>query len=174
MERARRLCALVLCATAAGMQAGTAWGQAQAPSCPIVTDIVVNVTSQQAVLFTVGVVNLGAGSVSIYQYPLGGTLVSGAESTDFVFIPDDGFTGTTTFMYRVTPESGCLRGALLWKVTFVGPTTGQQFGRSREPSVCGTGVPVVVAVTGLIVAANVKMSNRQKVKKRKAVAPPKT
>jgi hypothetical protein len=161
MERARKVCALVLSAAVAALQAGTVRGQAQAPTCAIVEDTVVNVTSQQAVPFTVGVKNLGSGDVSIYQYPIGGTLVPTSWPTDFVFIPDDGFTGTTTFMYRVTPESACPRGALLGKVTFVGPTTGQPFGRVREPSVCGTGVPVVIAVTGLIGAAFVKKSKRQ-------------
>ncbi|HVP10138.1 MAG TPA: Ig-like domain-containing protein [Phycisphaerae bacterium] len=156
MERTASFRWFALCSAVVALQAATAWGQAQAPTCPVVEDISVNVTSQEAVPFTVGVKNLGSGYVSIYQYPLGGTLVPGKESTDFVFIPDDGFTGTATFMYRVTPESGCQRGALLGKVTFVGPTTGQRFGRSREPSLCGTGTPMVIAVTGLIGARFVR------------------
>jgi hypothetical protein len=150
MERIRSCGWRALCAAAVVLQAGVALGQFQTPTCPAVEDIAVNVTSQEAVPFTVGVKNLGSGSISIYQHPLGGTLVQGSKSTDFVFIPDDGFRGTATFMYRVTPERGCPRGALLGKVTFIGPTTGQTFGRSREPSACGTGVPMVIAVTGLM------------------------
>jgi hypothetical protein len=151
MERIRSFGWRALCAAAVMLQAGVAWGQFQTPTCPTVEDISVDVTSQEATAFTVGVKNLGRGYVSIYQSPLGGTLIPGSKSTDFTFIPDDGFTGTATFMYRVTPETGCPRGALLGKVTFVGPTTGQAFGRSREPSACGTGVPMVIAACGFMI-----------------------
>jgi hypothetical protein len=150
MKRGFRIVAL--CATVVMLHAGLARGQSQLPECPSADDQLVNVTAQQAAPFTVAVKNLGNGSVSIFQYPLGGTLMVGMKTTDFVFIPDAGFTGTTTFMYRVTPEAGCKKGALLGKVTFVGPTTSRQFGTVNDPkNICGTSTPLVVAACSLMI-----------------------
>jgi hypothetical protein len=152
MERTRAVYWCALCAAVVTLSAGPASAQISVPSCPTVTDQVVSVASQQATAFTVGVDNLGHGSVSIFQYPLGGTLVPGNTATDFVFIPDDGFVGTTTFVFRVTPETGCLQGAILGKVTFVGPNTGRQFVSPEAHRVCGMGVPLALAPCTLMIA----------------------
>jgi hypothetical protein len=151
MERTRSFCRRAVCAAAVALQAGAVWGQSELPTCATVADQVVSVTSQQATAFRVGVENLGRGYVSIYQHPLGGTLVPGSTSADFVFIPDDGFVGTTTFMFRVTPEPGCPRGALLGKVTFVGSTTGRQFAGAEKTGLCGVGAPMVTAAGSVMV-----------------------
>ena len=152
MERTRAFCWCALCATVVTLSTGPARAQFSVPTCPTVQDQTVSVTSQQATEFTVGVDNLGHGSVSIFQYPLGGTLVSGNSSTDFVFIPDIGFADTTTLVFRVTPEVGCPQGALLGKVTFVGPTTSRQYVPPGTHTLCGAGVPIAVLPGTLLIA----------------------
>lgn len=151
MVRTRSRWACALCALLAAAQAESVRGQAQAPACPIVEDQVISVASQQATAFTVGVENLGRGEVSVFQYPLGGELVAGSTPLDFVFVPDQGFVGTTTFIFRVTPEAGCPHPALLGKVTFVGPTTGRQFVSPEEKHICGAGVPLTMAACSLMI-----------------------
>lgn len=164
MERIRRLSRRALCAAVAAVviPAGFAPGQFTQPSCPTVEDQVVSVTSQQATEFQVRVENLGGGVVSIFQYPQGGTLISGNSPTEFVFVPDDGFTGTTTFMFRVTPETGCPQGALLGKVTLVGPTTGRPFAKAEERHVCGVGLPTVFAACSLMLATGLRNRKRSR------------
>jgi hypothetical protein len=146
MKRTKTIPRGVFCAAAVLFSAGLAWAQSQLPVCAVVEDETVPVASQHAVAFTVPVKNLGAGSVGIYQYPLGGTLLPGNSATDFVFVPDDGFVGTTTFTFRVIPEAGCPRASLLGKVTLVGPTTERQFVPAGQQAPCGvTPVPVLLA-----------------------------
>jgi hypothetical protein len=139
---------VLFCAAVQAFATKPASDQFHQPTCPTVQDQTIAVAADQATAFTVGVSNLGSGYVTIFQYPLGGSLLpSGQSPLDFVFTPDIGFTGTTTFVYRVTPETGCRQGALLGRVNLVGPTTGRTF-VAPEAGACGVGTVTALALAG--------------------------
>jgi len=130
--------------------AASAEAQFHEPTCPTVTNQTVSVAADRTTTIELNIENLGGGRVSIFQYPYGGDLEqSGSDPIEFIFIPDDGFSGTTTFMYRVTPESGCRKGALLGTVTLVGPTTGRQYVKQNVKA-CGVGTGLALAFTAVV------------------------
>lgn len=142
--------ALSLCAAVVVVWAASAEAQFYQPTCPTVTNQTVSVASDEATTIELDVENLGSGRVSIFQYPYGGDVEqSGSDPLVFTFIPDDGFSGTTTFMYRVTPESGCRQGAFLGTVTLVGPTTGRQYVKPNVKA-CGVGTGMALAFTAIV------------------------
>lgn len=151
MRSTRYLTALTACAAIMGGWAPVVAAQSQLPDCPTIHDQVVTVSADTPTEFTIDVDNLGRGLVSIFQSPLGGTVMqSGSSQLDFTFIPDDGYTGTTYFTYRVAPETGCHHQALLGRVTLAGPTTGKPFMRSEPASLCGVSAATAVSLTGLL------------------------
>ncbi len=139
----------MLCAAVVMVCTASAEAQFNQPTCPTVKDQTISVSRGQTTTFDVDVDNLGSGHISIFQYPYGGSLEqSPSEPLEFTFVPDEGFSGTTTFMYRVTPESGCRQGAILGKVTLMGPTTGKQFVRP-EIKACGVGTGMALSLAGI-------------------------
>lgn len=113
-----------LCSGAAFMTvlACAAMAEAQ-PNCPRQTDQLVLVPVGQPVAFSLDVFDLGEGSISIFQYPLGGILQQ-TGPTEFVFVPQIDFRGTAEMTYRLTPPAGCPRGVILGKVTLAGGNAG--------------------------------------------------
>ena len=105
-------------------------------NCPTITDQVVAVQGGRPSLFRLAIQNPEGSSVSIFQYPLGGTLQQdGPTPIDFTFVPGPEFRGTTTLTYRLTPPFGCTHSATLAKVTLVGgPATGTASGLEVDPA----------------------------------------
>jgi hypothetical protein len=145
--------ALSFCAAVFMGWAASAEAQFYQPTCPTVTNQTVGVAADETTTIELDIENLGGGRVSIFQYPYGGGLEqSRSDPLEFVFIPDDGFSGTTTFMYRVTPESGCRQGAVLGTVTLIGPTTGRQYVKPGVKA-CGVGTGMALAFTAVVCLA---------------------
>ncbi len=118
--RAKRL---VLCAAA--IMVGVAHDLRAERNCPRIDDQVVIVHGGNPTAFSLAVSDLGEGTVSIFQHPLGGILQqAGSSPLDFVFVPQLDFNGTTTFTYRLIPPRGCGNGAMLGTVTIVGGYAG--------------------------------------------------
>lgn len=92
-------------------------------NCPKLSDQLVLVTTAQPVAFQLDVTDLGTGTVSVFQYPLGGILEQ-VGPLEFVFVPQLDFRGTTQLTYRVTTPVGCPQASLLGRVTLAGGNAG--------------------------------------------------
>lgn len=111
---AAAVCAIILTSTAAAQQ-----------NCPTQSDQAVIVPPGRPVAFRLLVIDLGAGDVSIFQFPAGGILQqTGPSPLDFVFVPQLDFRGTTVFTYRLTPPAGCPRSVVLGRVTLASGNAG--------------------------------------------------
>jgi len=129
--------------------------QAEAPdrNCPENADQVIAVTPGQPAIFRIAVHHLGDGQVSIFQYPLGGSLQqSGPTPLDFVFIPQQDFNGSTDLTYRVIPPFGCPRTVQLGRVTLVGghaDSTAVGLVPTVPSTLCGIGSFAPLGIVGI-------------------------
>lgn len=140
-------------------------GEAQTIACPESTDQVVVVTPGRPSVFNLNVKNLGAGQVTVFTYPLGGTLQpTGGSPLEFVFTPQYGFNGTTEFTYRILPPFDCERAVHLGRVTLVGgyaDSTVVGLVPTLPPTICGLGTLVPLAVvSGAFLAAGMRRRRR--------------
>ncbi len=154
----------VLCATAMILAWGTGRAQADpARNCPKLVDQSVIISKTGPTEFRLRVFDLGDGTISIFQYPLGGILEQpGPTPLDFVFVPTPDFGGTTTFTYRLTPPFGCDHGVQMGKVTLAGGLSdGTDSGLNDPPKdesnwlldLCGAGLPLLLPFTVLSMIA---------------------
>lgn len=128
------------------------------PNCPKLANQSVIISKSGPTAFQLNVTDLGRGTISIFQFPLGGILQQpGPTPLDFVFVPNPDFGGTTTFTYRLTPPVGCDRGMQMGKVTLAGGVSdGTDFGLNEPPKedpnqwlldLCGTGLQLLLPMT---------------------------
>jgi len=117
----RWITAVLLCAAFA-VSARPAAAQSTRRNCPVARDQLVQLFPGQSAAIRLDVVNLGEGTIALFQFPFGGTLVpTGPTPLDFVFIPDENFTGQASFTYRVIPSFLCSRGEIIMgRVTIAG------------------------------------------------------
>lgn len=114
---------LLLLAAACFLRSEPRGSQAQTPTrnCPVATDQLVLVTPGQPAVIHLDVFNAEGSDVSIFQYPLGGSLTpTGPTQLDYVFVPTRYFAGTTTLTYRVSSPFGCQERTQLRTVTLAG------------------------------------------------------
>ncbi len=148
MKSTHTIAALLVCAATVGGIPPTVSAQ----NCPTVQDQVVVVGTGRPAAFTLQGSFLDESEITPFQYPLGGIVEqTGERSTDFVFIPYEGFSGMTTFTYRVTPPGDCRENALLGTVTIVGGTAERQ-PPPVDPSLCGLGLFPPLMLTSCLIA----------------------
>lgn len=127
-------------------------------NCPTFENQSVIISKGGPTAFRLNVTDLGDGTVSIFQFPLGGILQQpGPTPLDFIFVPMPDFGGTTTFTYRLTPPVGCGHGVQLGKVTLAGGVSdGTDYGLNEPPKedpnqwlidLCGAGLPLLFPFT---------------------------
>jgi len=132
-------------------QTRTAAAQVEGRNCPVVEDQLVIVDPIRPTPFRLRVADLGEGQISIFQFPLRGTLQpTGPTPLDFVFVPAADFDGTTTFTFRLVPPPGCPRSVQLGRVTLAGGQaagTATGLAPAMNPTLCGIGLfgPLLLA-----------------------------
>lgn len=159
-HEAPAFCAVLLCSLWF-----TSTVRAEPPrNCPKLANQSVIISKTEPTAFQLNVTDLGRGTISIFQFPLGGILEQpGPTPLDFIFVPNPDFGGTTTFTYRLTPPDGCARGLQMGKVTLAGGVSdGTDYGLNEPPKpqphnwlldLCGAGLPLLLPLTlmGLVV-----------------------
>ena len=152
MKHRQRIAVWGLCAVTLLGIAESASAQLQARNCPQVENQLVFVALSQSTAFRLSVTELGEGEVSIFQFPLNGSLEqAGPSPLDFVFIPEAGFDGSTDFTYRVIPPLGCPRSVQLGRVTLAaGTAPGTPVGFATPADIdvhlCGIGLFAPMAI----------------------------
>jgi hypothetical protein len=111
--------ALITINIASAQNAGTSAQQGR--NCPEIHEQTVIVHPGHATRFVLHITQPEGSSISIFQYPENGLLQQVTDdSTEFVFLPAEEFSGSTGFTYRLEPPRGCGNGAKLGKVTLIG------------------------------------------------------
>lgn len=130
---------------------------ASAVICPSASNQTVIVQPGIATPFRLNVANLGAQTVSIFQYTSDGSIISAGTPLDYIFLPNFGFAGTTSASFRISKPTECTGASLIATVTFVVSGPGQSSvdlsgDVGVRPIICGADfVPVVIpAVCGFI------------------------
>ncbi len=143
----------ILCQLACGtaiilLDVAAAAAQHSTRNCPDVEDQLVIVDQFQPTRFRLRVTDADDSTVGIFQFPLGGALLQpGPTSLDFVFVPAEGFSGSTLFTYRVIPPRDCPRSVRLGRVTLAGGTgegTAPGLAPTQQQSDCGTSLVILL------------------------------
>ncbi|MFQ5495330.1 MAG: hypothetical protein ACE5EX_08090 [Phycisphaerae bacterium] len=144
MQHRPTIVAMVAAAVLSTIGVDIASAQTQPRNCPTVEDQVVTINLNQPTAFRLRVREAAESTVSIFQFPLQGSLQqAGPTPLDFVFVPAPDFDGSTTFTYRVVPPVGCPRSVQLGRVTLTGGNAaGTAVGLAPPPvpTACGVGL----------------------------------
>ena len=141
---------------------------AQSRNCPESRDQVIAVTPGRPTFIQLDVSNADNAQITIFQYPLGGVLQqSGGSATEFTFLPQESFNGSTEFTYRVTPPFDCPRTVQLGRVRLIGgfsDSTAAGLVPTVPHGVCGIGLFAPLALTALSALA-VTTTRRRRMRK---------